>query len=62
MNLRRFISDYRLWKLTRALRKKLGREPTFGDLFAGAHGLTVEDPRFQAAMAEAVYEVTGEEW
>lgn len=60
--MRRAIFRFKMWKLRRSLRTELGREPTFGDEFAAMHGLRVEDPAFQDAMAEAFREVTGEEW
>ena len=60
--MRRVLFRVRLWRLRRRLQAELGREPSFGDEWAALHGMRVDDPAFQAAMREAVMEVTGEEW
>ena len=53
---------WRQWRRRRRLRRELGREPSFGDMFADMLGTRVDAPEFQRAMSAAVYEVTGEEW
>lgn len=53
---------WRQWRRRRRQRHELGREPSFGDIYADMMGMRVDSPEFQAGMREAMLEVTGEDW
>lgn len=50
-------TDWRSWRQRRRLRRELGREPTFGDIFADHLGRPGHGPVFDDALEKVLADV-----